>query len=278
MPSSQSLPVAVKALEDKAKEHKQAQNTQYHVSVARYNIMEVNNELDELTERLRDLAYYKTVLEKAFNSSVPTNTNRAIQAAKRGAAMTQSDLLEKVTNIEVSGGNTGLDDSGTNERNRLEVQLTPGVETYIKHLQSANRQVENIINTVKSRLKDRRDEWRKMIGAAEELQKIIGSQNSDFARTLDDMHILLTRNLMDSNGSASDFVLQWNNALNNWEKYQSLQSFDDFQETHELSDVTIKDVKTLSKSQNLTLADVSLDSLEEMKRVNELESAVELSL
>jgi hypothetical protein len=38
------------------------------------------------------------------------------------------------------------------------------------------------------------------------------------------------------------------------------------------------DVKTLSKSQKLTLADVSMETLEEMKRVDEFESAVELSL
>jgi hypothetical protein len=83
---------------------------------------------------------------------------------------------------------------------------------------------------------------------------------------------------MDSSGSASKFVSEWENATDSWEKHQSLQSFDDFKEKHDLSDSTIEDVKTLSKSQQLTLADVSMESLEEMKRVDELESAVELSL
>jgi hypothetical protein len=92
------------------------------------------------------------------------------------------------------------------------------------------------------------------------------------------MHRLLTRDLMDSSGSASKFVSEWENATESWEKHQSLQSFDDFKEKHDLSDSTIEDVKTLSKSQQLTLADVSMESLEEMKRVDELESAVELSL
>jgi len=73
-------------------------------------------------------------------------------------------------------------------------------------------------------------------------------------------------------------VSEWENATDSWEKHQSLQSFDDFKEKHHLSDSTIEDVKTLSKSQQLTLADVSIETLEEMKRVDELESAVELSL
>jgi hypothetical protein len=73
-------------------------------------------------------------------------------------------------------------------------------------------------------------------------------------------------------------VSEWGNATDNWEEHQSLQSFDDFKEKHDLSESTIEDVKTLSKSQQLTLADVSMDTLEEMKRVDELESAVELSL
>jgi hypothetical protein len=83
---------------------------------------------------------------------------------------------------------------------------------------------------------------------------------------------------MKSTGTGSAFASKWENAVSNWEEHQSLQSFEDFQEKHNLSDSTVEDVKTLSKSQQLTLADVSLDSLEEMKRVDELESAVELSL
>jgi hypothetical protein len=83
---------------------------------------------------------------------------------------------------------------------------------------------------------------------------------------------------MDSSGSSSKFVSEWGNATDNWEKHQSLQSFEDFKEKHNLSNSTIEDVKTLSKSRELTLADVSMETLEEMKRVNELESAVELSL
>jgi hypothetical protein len=73
-------------------------------------------------------------------------------------------------------------------------------------------------------------------------------------------------------------VSEWANATDNWEEHQSLQSFDEFKQKHDLSDSTIEDVKTLSRSQQLTLADVSIDTLEQMKRVDELESAVKLSL
>lgn len=276
MSSSQSLPAAVEALEDKAKEHKRAQNTQYHVSVAQRNINEVNDELDELAERLRDLEYYKTVLEDAFNGSAPSMTGSAVQVAEKAADVSQEALLENVQSGEMGEEEADLDDStgGSNPRS----QLTPEVETHIEQIRSAKKQVKNVIETIESQLESKREEWSTKVDAAEELQKILGGQNSDFARTLNHMQTLLTRELMDSSGSASNFVSQWDNATSNWEKHQSLQSFDDFQEKHDLSASTIDDVKTLSKSQKLTLADVSLDSLEEMKDVDELESAVELSL
>ncbi|QSX01192.2 hypothetical protein SAMN05444422_10411 [Halobiforma haloterrestris] len=278
MSESKSLPTAVDALEDKAREHKQAQNTQYHVSVARHNISEVNDELDDLAERLRDLKYYKKVLEEAFDGSAPSMTSSAVQVAEKAVEVTQEDLLENVQSDDMGEGDAELDDLGADGQSDLEVQLTPDVETHIEQIRSAKKQVKNVTETIESQLDSKRNDWSTKVAAAEELQKILGGQDSDFARTLNHMHTLLTRELMDSSGSATSFVSKWDNATSDWEKHQSLQSFDDFQEKHDLSDSTIEDVKTLSKSQQLTLADVSLDSLEEMKRVDELESAVELNL
>jgi hypothetical protein len=274
MSGTQSLPTAVDALEDKAREHKQAQNTEYHVSVARHNIREINSELDDLEVALRDLRYYKTVLEEAFDGSTPTMLSSAVQAAETAVEVTQDELLTNVQSNDMDEGETVLEE----DRTGLEVELTSEVETQRNQIRSAKRQVENVSETIQERLESKRDTWSTRVSAAEELQKILGSQNSDFARTLNDMHKLLTRDLMDSSESASAFVFDWENAIEDWEKHQSLQSFDDFKEKHDLSDSTIEDVKTLSKSQQLTLADVSIETLEEMKRVDELESAVELNL
>lgn len=276
MSSTQSLPTVVRALEDKAKEHKQAENTQFHVSVARHNISEVNGELDELVEGLEDLRYYKTVLEKAFDGSVPTMTSSAVQAAEKAVKTTQDDLLENVQSGEVGDDEADLDSN--EDQSDLEVQLTSEVQKQIQQIQSAKRQVDNVRETIEGKLEAEQEEWNEKINAAEELQKILGGQNGDFSRTLNHMYKLLNRKLMKSTGTGSAFASKWETAVSNWEEHQSLQSFEDFQEKHNLSDSTVEDVKTLSKSQQLTLADVSLDSLEEMKRVDELESAVELSL
>lgn len=278
MSSTQSLPAAVKALEDKATEHKQAENTQFHVSVARHNIREVNSVIEDLVENLEDLQYCKTVLEEAegIDGSSPTMITSAVQAAETAIEDTQEELLENVKSDDFGDGEAELnseDDSGNPE-----IEVTPEVETQIEQIRSAKRQVDNVRQKIERKLESGRDEWSTKVSAAEELQKILGNQDGDFARTLNQMHTLLTRKLMDSSESASSFVAQWNNAVSNWEKHQSLQSFDDFQERHDLSDSTIEDVKTLSQSRQLTLADVSLDTIEEMKRVDELESAVELSL
>ena len=271
---SKSLPTAVDALEDKAREHKQAQNTEYHVSVARHNIREINSELDDLEESVRDLRYYKTVFVEAFDGTAPTMVSSAVQAAKNAVEVTQDELLANIQNNAMDEDETVHEEDLTG----LEVELTSEVKKQRSQIRSAKQMVENVSETIQTKLESKRDTWSTRVSAAEELQKILGSQNSDFARTLNHMHQLLTRDLMDSSGNASRFVSEWGNATNNWEEHQSLQSFDDFKAKHDLSDSTIEDVKTLSKSQQLTLADVSMDTLEEMKRVDELESAVELSL
>ncbi|TKX81319.1 hypothetical protein [Halorubrum sp. SD626R] len=274
MSGTQSLPTAVDALEDKAREHKQAQNTEYHVSVARHNIREINSELADLEESVRDLRYYKTVFVEAFDGSAPTMVSSAVQAAENAVEVTQDELLANIQNNAMDEGETVHEEDLTG----LEVELTPEVKKQRSQIRSAKQMIENVSENIQTKLESKRDTWSTRVSAAEELQKILGSQNSDFARTLNHMHQLLTRDLMDSSENASRFVSEWGNATDNWEEHQSLQSFDDFKEKHDLSDSTIEDVKTLSKSQQLTLADVSMDTLEEMKRVDELESAVELSL
>jgi uncharacterized protein YukE len=277
MSESQSLPAAVEALENKAKEHKQAQNTESHVSVARHNIGQINDELDELEDCLRDLKYYRTVLEDAFGGSVLSSFGNAVQLAEKAANVTQDELLAHVQTEDMST-DADLEGSAEGRRGNSKVELTQEVETQIKQIQSAKKQIENVTERIKQKLETKRKTWCTRISAAEELQKILGTQDSDFARTLNDMYQLLTRDLMDTSRTAWVFVKEWDKATTDWEKHQSLQSFDDFQEKHDLSQSTIEDVKTLGKSQKLTLADVSLDSLSEMKDVDELESAVELSL
>ena len=276
MSSTQSLPAAVEALEDKAREQKQAENTQYHVSVAQHNIREVNSELDDLITSLRDLRYYKTVFEEAFDGSAPMLVSSATQSAEKAIESTQEQLLEDVQSSLADDGETEL--GSDTDNGNLEVELTPKVSKQISQIQSATQMVDNVTEQIESQLESKQNAWSTKVSAAEELQKILGGQDGDFATTLNHMHTLLTRKLMDSSGSASNFVSQWTNAVSKWEQHQSLQSFDDFQEKHDLSDSTVEDVKTLSQSGELTLADVSLENIKEMKRVDELESAIDLSL
>lgn len=276
MSSTKSLPAVVKSLENKAKEHKQAKNTQYHVSVARHNISEVNSELDDLVESLEDLRYYKNVLEGAFDGSAPTMIRSAVQAAEKTVQTTQEGLLEKAQSGDV--GTEEADLEGDEGSSNPEVRLTPEIRTKIQQIQSAKRQVDNVRETIESQLESERSKWSEKVKAAEELQKILGGQNGDFSRTLNQMYTLLNQKLMKSTGTGSSFVSEWKGVVRSWKQHQSLQSFDDFQEKHNLSDSTVEDVKTLSRSRQLTLADVSADSLAEMKQVDELESAIELSL
>lgn len=284
MSSSQSLPTTVEVLEEKAREHKQAQNTQYHVSVAEYNISELNGELDEFAECLRELKYYKTVLEDAFDGSVPSKTIDAVQMAEKVTEVSQEDLLTNVQRDDVGQEETDHGGSDTDSSRRVEVELTDEVETQTDQIDAAKNQVQEATDRIQTLIENGRESWRgsdawkEKISAAEELQSILGRQSSEFNRALNHLRRLLNQELMNSSESAAEFVRQWERATSNWEKHQSLQSFDSFQDEHDISDSTIGDIRKLSESKRLTLADVSLDSLEEMKSVDELEQSVKLSL
>lgn len=286
MSSSQSLPTVVEALEGKATEHKQSQNTQHHLSIAEYNIRELNNELDELADRLRELRYYKTVLEEAFGGSAPTMAVDARKMAEQAIDVTQNELLENVQSDDVGQENPVLDETAEDEGGRVEVQLTTEIETQISQIRSAKGQVKRATDRIQTLIKNgdedgnwrSSNEWKEKVRAAEELQSILGNQSKEFNDALNQIRRLLNRELMDSSDRASKFVRQWERATSNWEKHQSLQSFDAFQEEHDLSKSTVEEIQKLSKSEELTLHDVSLDSLEEMKSVTELESTVKLSL
>lgn len=275
MSSAQSLPTVIETLEDKAKKHKQAENTRFHVSVAEHNIREINRELEELVSRLRDLKYYKKVLEEAFDGDTPTMMKNAVTVAEKVANVTQDELLEYVQSGEIDG-DVNLEEERENDQPTVE--LTAEVQKHLKQIRSAETQLKSVSDQIVRDLQNERDEWSRKVSAAEELQKIIGAEGSDFAKTLNWMHTLLTQELLDTDGGARNFIVEWNRALEEWEKHQSLQSLDDFQKQHGVSDATIDDVERLSKSKKLTLADVSLDTLEEMKDVDELASAVSLNL
>lgn len=275
MSITQSLPAVVEALEDKAKKHKQAENTQYHVSVAEHNIREVNAELKKLVTHLQDLKYYKTVLEDAFDGNPPTMVGSTVKDAKKVANVSREDLLQYVQSGEMTGE---VDLEGGIQQDQPTVKRTPDVQKHIITIDRVNKQLESATQQIVRDLKSERDEWSTKIRAAEELQKIIGAGGSKFSKTLNRMHKLLTRELLETDGGARNFVVQWERAVKEWEKHQSLQSLDDFQAKHGLSDATIEDVERLSKSKKLTLADVSLETLGEMKEVDELASAVSLNL
>lgn len=275
MSSTRSLPTVVDTLEDKARKQKQAENTQFHVSVAEHNIREVNQELKELMTQLRDLKYYKEVLEEAFDGDAPAMTGNAVTAAKKITNVSQDTLLEYVQSDEIDD-DVELEEDKENEQPKVE--LTSEVQKHIDQIRSVKRQVKTVSDRLVQDLELKRENWRKKVSAAEELQQIIGAGGSDFAKALNRMHTLLTQELLDTDGGARNFIVQWDSAINEWEEHQSLQSLDDFQKKHGLSDATIDDVERLSKSKKLTLADVSLDTLEEMKGVNELASSVDLNL
>jgi len=50
--------------------------------------------------------------------------------------------------------------------------------------------VDNVTEQIEGQLESKRTTWSTKVSAAEELQKILGGQDGDFAHTLNHMHTL----------------------------------------------------------------------------------------
>jgi len=69
------------------------------------------------------------------------------------ADVTQDDLLGNVKSSEMSDDEISLDEDETEPK----VELTSEVETHLSQIRSAKEQVENVSETIQSKLKSKRD-------------------------------------------------------------------------------------------------------------------------
>jgi hypothetical protein len=266
--SNATLSEAVNQIERQATRKENAENIDEKIEAARERASNLNGDVNDLADAVGNLQFYRRVLLESFEDDLldstfgqpePVSVIPALEEAEEAVQYDQEEIVDRLIESTGPKGSTPVD----------EVR---------RDVTGAKTSVDDAIEDVKDRLRTCENEWEDRIERAHQLQEIVGEIDESFSGTLDWMERLIKKDMWDTTKSASTVVNEWHNARNQWEEHQDLQGLDSFQRTHGLSDDAIAAVERLSSHSNLTLADVDVGVLEELKQVDQLAEAVDLSI
>lgn len=251
---------AVESIEERAERKRTAENIEARVSKARTKANSVNDDLQTLEALLRDLTYYRQVLDGVVNPNrEPRSVDDALDDARAAVREDGSAFVDRlVGSVEES---SDRDVSAATER-----------------IDDAIDSVDAAIEDVKGSLREHRSKWEANISSARDLQHLLGTANDDFLDTVEWIEELVTDKVWDPSNNADVVCREWENATAQWREHQDLQDLSAYQETHDLSDGTIDALRKLDTQSTLTLEQVDLAALEEMKAIEDLSEAVELQI
>lgn len=259
MSEIETLSEAVDAIAEQAERKENAENIDDKVATAQRTISDLNGEVEHLAEAVNTLQFYRKLLDEMFDGNEPPGVESALEEAKSAVQIDKTEIVDDLVENTEGGPGTAI-----NARK--------------KDVTSAEKSVSTAIETVKDRLRGYQREWEERLSSARDLQEIIGGQHDEFGNTVTYLENIVTKKMWDPDRTASTVITEWENATNRWENHQDLQGLDAFQQTHGLSDNAIDAVERLSSHSDLTLADVDVDVLAELKRIDQLADTVELSI
>lgn len=260
MATESKLGRTIDSIEQQAERKKTAENLEERVATAQTKARSVNSDLQSLVDVVENLQFYRQVLNGIVGSdSEPDSVTNALEEAAEAVEVDKDEYADLLV--------SDVKDSNTADIDELQTRIN-----------DATTSVENATEDVKSKLREHRSEWEDKLSSARELQKIIGAGSDEFTTTVEWIETIVSKKIWDPANSATAICTEWENAIEQWRQHQELQDLSSFKETHNLSDKTVDALKRLDSRSNLTLANVDLDVLEEMKRIDELSEAVELQI
>ena len=259
MSDAPTLSKAVESIKTHAERKEAAKNVGESVADARGTASKLNDDLFELAEAVQRLQFFRQILVEMFGEDVPESVHSALDEAKSAVEPEQDAVVD------------GLTKNPRGERG------TPVNELH-KDVTGAKRSIKYAEEGLNETLRTHQNKWENRLSSARELQDIIGEQNDEFIRTVNWLESIIENKVQNPENSASAVIREWKNATNQWENHQHLQGLDAFQRTHDLSDDAIDAVERLRSSSDLPLADVDVEVLEELQRIDQLSESVKLSI
>jgi hypothetical protein len=267
MTTKKSLAEVVAEIGDKATREENAEQIDQKVTIAQTFISRLNSDLETLASDVADLQFYREVLDGAFGINPPGD--KSIRKARDAVSKEQNDIVQTLISDGIE-----VDNEEMNEGTPVGAEF----DAYRKEIRSAQDAVEDDIEKAKSRLRDTKSDWLDKIESAEGLLDIIGGTNDKFANTVSWMRKLITQKIFNTGNSATSVVKEWGRAKAQWEEGEGFHGLDAFQSEHGLSDETMDAIERLSQHNSLTLENLDIDVLREMKSVKRLSEEVEIQI
>lgn len=246
-----TLEERVQELEQKANRVEQSKNTASEVQQASEDIKRISSRLDEVKNKAKELRFFIRLYEKAFNGSRPETVQQKLRTAQNKIEISNDELLTAAQEERL----TDLEDQ----------------------VKEAKKRVNEATKTMNNMIKSEQEDWLDDLDSASELNRIIGG-NSEFQKLISRMREFLNKRMWDPSKSPGQLAKQWVNYQSKWEKNTGRHGWSTFQDEHGLSDDTVEELQQFSSDDPVRLSDLSLNTLEEIKRVSELESALQIEV
>jgi len=249
----QTLKETVSQLESKADRIEQSKDTEKRVKDASEQIGRISRRLSDVTDSAEELRFYIRLYTKAFNngSGVGGNIQPLTRSALENVEISDDELLEAAKDRRLSD---------------LEDQV-----------EEAEGDIEDAIERARNALKRKQTDWSSDLEAAQELGKIVGGE-SEFQDLITKMQRFLDSEMWDIEKDPSQLATDWQRYERQWKKNTDKQGWDTFKEEHDLNKSTISALRQFEDGDPVRLSDLSVTTLEEIKRVPELESALQLEV
>lgn len=252
-PSETLLGEKVSKIEEKVERIENAKNIEARKQSATTSIQGLNSDLASLKTTAEELAFYVDVLNKVFDDERPNDVKQAIAEAQEAAKIKDEAVLAAAERQDFRV----LDDQ----------------------VNSAEESLENAIESVTNHITDEyQSEWEKKLDSARELSQIIGGSDNEFIEIISQMEAFLERAIWNTDKRPQTLASRWARLRETWRENSGKHGWEAFQEENDLSDATIDDLKQFTSTEIVRLSDLSLTTLEEVKQVNELESALQVEL
>jgi soluble cytochrome b562 len=246
-----TLEERVEELEKKAERIGDSKDTESRVDSASEGIGRICKRLDDVTGKAGELQFYVRLYEGAFDERRREEIQTQVGTALEKVKVDDEELLaaaqeKRLADIEdqVEGGEASIDDA---------------------------------IDAMRNAIEDEQSDWETDLKSAEELNEIVGG-GSGFQNLIGNMRRFLTNKMWNTSKDPSQLQAQWKRYEQKWEENAGKHGWETFQRDHDLDDSTVEELKQFGDDEPVRLSDLSLHTLEEIKRVPELESALQLEV
>lgn len=242
----------INRIKEKADRAERANDLEAEIQRARDNINGLVGDFQRLDSLAEGLLFYDGVLTRVFGDDRIDEVDRAIERVQSISRTTDEDVLDAAENQEITDLTRSVED----------------VQEVVRHAKSET------IEEVRAHQRD----WSEEIESARDLNQIIGGVGSDFNDVLTKMESFLNDDIWNESRSIDSLEAQWERLTDKWSQNAGKHGWESFRDEHRLSEDTMGILRQFAEQGTVRMSEVSIEVVREMKKIEELESAISMEI